>query len=763
MMRVESQGNSGLGFFNPYIRTTFDSIQGHEELLNSADSILQIRERLETEHNLEFTKTQIKDNFSLTSKDNSPIVKLIATANTPNRAQASANTIADIYIQKITEIKRTDLNQGIAFLQRQMDSVSEKLASVEETLNKLKANNKPIVIPQMDSSSGLLSSGLVNKLQALEVELSKTRMEVDWTKSQSQSVQTSISEKVNVSSFTLPPQVERIQTKLVEMQMQLDSMRENFTEKDPKVVSAQREVEALNKRLDTELAKIRHNEQNNTYSLSELQSLMQQSVSLDVKLRGLKQKEALLKQRITIFKKEHPDLITEHMELTGLERQARVHEQTYMMLLDKYEEMSLLKEMKVSRLQIIDQAELPGAPISPKKKRTLIFGFMLGVGLGIGIAFFLEYLDDSIKLKEDVDKYLALPIIGAIPKIAPFKVPESALNERKTLGLNSSSKGPSFLLVSGENPQRRSEPTLSADGVNSPFGEERRVDPARSSVPFNQNILITTRHNRKDEDTLGIRLKEHRNGGKKNDKKQIKELLSHILLFADDRSPVVTNYRTLAANIRYSNVDTPIKTLLITSSTPSEGKTSTTTNLGISLAQMGKKVLLLDVDLRKRVIHRIFGQNSSPGLTEFLTDEDKSLEDYTLGEPFIRTTEVENLYIFPAGAYITNPEMLLSSDKMKELVGKLGEEYDITLLDTPPLLSTADAMTLAGDVDSTLIVIKSGETKRQMALQAKELLGNVNADILGVVLNYIDYSRQYGSYYYYYYRSYYYGGDKGED
>ena len=176
---------------------------------------------------------------------------------------------------------------------------------------------------------------------------------------------------------------------------------------------------------------------------------------------------------------------------------------------------------------------------------------------------------------------------------------------------------------------------------------------------------------------------------------------------------------------------------------------------------MGKRVLLLDADLRKRIIHRIFQQESSPGLTEFLTDEKHSV-DYILGEPFIRATEVENLCIFPSGAYTSNPEMLLSSDKMKKLAKGLKEEYDIIIFDTPPLLSAADAITLSTDVDSTLMVIKSGQTKRQMALQAKELLVNVNAGILGVVMNYIDYSKQYGAYYYYY-GSYYYGGEEGKE
>jgi len=735
MMRAESKNDPSmlLSQYIPFGKTSkFESIAGHIELLGSSSSVVQVIEELEKEHNLEFTDEDIEEHFSLSSKEDSPIITLTATANTPKRAQSLANIIAKVYIQKINEVKRSDLTRGLAFLQHQMDSANEDLKVVEETLSRLREKEKIVFIPQPDSSITQLSGGLLNKLQELEIDLSKTGAEIELTEAQLQYVQNSISEKKNLSSSSLPPQIEQIQSRLVEMQLKLDSMRENFTEKDPKVISVQREVDALKRRLDAELAKIQNNEHSSIYSFSELQELMQQSVSLDVELEGLKQKEALLKQQIADFKKEHPDLISEQMELVSLERQTRVYEQTYMMLMEKHEEMSLLKQMEMSRLQIIDEAKLPEYPISPKKKVLLLLSFVLGSGLGIGIAFFLEYLDDSIKLKEDVEEYLDLPVIGAIPKIEPFKVPVKALRGRSLS--NPSAQNTSSLKAPRNNPNSHS----------------------LSNIEF--------QHNREEsnntDSVVEVKLIKSRRR-KKIVEKQAEQLLSHILLFADKDSPVITNYRTLAANIGYANVDRLTRTFLITSSAPDEGKTSTSVNLAISFAQMGKKVLLFDTDLRKRKIHRIFQQEGSPGLTDYLASENNLLEDYSLGKTFIRSTEVDNLYLFPSGSYIPNPEMLLSSEKMKQLVKGLREEYDIILFDSPPLLSAADGMALASEVDSTLMVIKSGVTKRQIALQAKELLQNVNAEILGVVLNDIDYSKQYGSYYYYY-RSYYSADDEEE-
>jgi capsular exopolysaccharide synthesis family protein len=390
-------------------------------------------------------------------------------------------------------------------------------------------------------------------------------------------------------------------------------------------------------------------------------------------LQGLKQKEALIKEKIAAIKAKHPDLATEQVELNSLERQARVYEQTATVLLEKYEEMSLLKEMEMSRLQLIAKAELPVNPAGLPSMVLLALGGIFGLGLGVGIAFLFAYLDSSIKRKGDVEKYLALPTIGVIPKMKAFPVPKNALIE-----------------------------------------------------------------------------------GEGNHRKKTRQLLSHILLFDQNRpsiwrngagkSAAISNYRTLAVQIRYANDNPPIKTLLIASASPDEGKTTVATNLAISLAQTGKKLLLIDADVRRGQIHQIFRQSESPGLMDYLMDETNFSEDASLGEPFIRRTRVDNLYILPSGAQVPNPEAFLSSEKMERLIKNLKEEYDIILFDSPALLAAADAMMLAPHVDGALLVVRSGVTQRQMALRAIELLENIHTEIRGIVLNGDNSSRQYGGY-----------------
>jgi Mrp family chromosome partitioning ATPase/uncharacterized protein involved in exopolysaccharide biosynthesis len=764
-----------------------ESLKSYMVLLKSSSSVSDIKERIKNEYQLELTAPRIIEHFSLAYDENdTSIIKLTATASIPEQAQALANAVAEFYIEKVAEMKSTHLDKGVSFLEQHVEAVDKKLQQAEETLNKFREQEGILALPQTTSLSpttsaigSIISSGLVDKLGGMYAELSKTETDIEWAESQLQSIQSLISEKrkVSLSSLTtsLPPQIDQIQSKLVDLRLSRDTLLEQFTEKDLQVVTVQQQIDALQKRLEEELEKLLKSEGQTTLDpLSELQGLLQQSISLNMQKRGLEQKATLLKQKIDKFKEEHPELIAKQVEFTRLERQARVLEQSYTMLLDKHEEMLLLKEMKTSGLRMLDQAALPEFPISPKRNRTLIFGFMIGLVLGIGTAFFLEYIDDSIKLKEDVERYLALPVMGTIPKIPPFKVPENALSRREQAegGSNNNPSNSTHNEVANESEANR----RIGNSLQLPVTSHQSLP---TPAPPWEGTTSHQLPEANDDDEQSVR-RARRSRHAKGHRKRIKRLLTSILLYADRKNPVVVRYRTLAANIKYANVDTPVRSLLVTSAAPMEGKTSTATNLAISMAQTGSKVLLIDTDLRRPRIHRIFQQDRSPGLTELLTDETNSTSPHSPlpplpspqacgegegGEAFIRPTSIDNLYLLPCGAHISTPEGLLSSEKMKQLIESLSPQYDIIIFDSPPLVSSADAMILATQVDGTLMVVRSGQTKRQIALQGKELLENVDANIIGAVLNNIDYSKQYGSYYYYYYyyRSYYYLSDEDEN
>ena len=220
----------------------------------------------------------------------------------------------------------------------------------------------------------------------------------------------------------------------------------------------------------------------------------------------------------------------------------------------------------------------------------------------------------------------------------------------------------------------------------------------------------------------------------------------------DPKSPISEAFRTLRTNIKFSNLDKPIKTLLITSPIPEAGKSSVSINLALTMAQDKYKVILVDSDLRKPTIHKIFQQDNKTGLTNIL------VEDKKLKEVMRRVTDVDpNLYFIPSGPIPPNPSELLGSNKMKEILKELQEQADFVIFDSPPVIAVTDALVLATQVDGVVLVLDFGEVPREAAKQTKALLEKIKANILGVVLNKIDMEKE-GQYYPYYY--YYYGDEK---
>lgn len=221
--------------------------------------------------------------------------------------------------------------------------------------------------------------------------------------------------------------------------------------------------------------------------------------------------------------------------------------------------------------------------------------------------------------------------------------------------------------------------------------------------------------------------------------------------YVNPKSPISEAYRVLRTNIQYSSFDTPLKSVVITSSIPGEGKTTTVSNLAITFAQLGSKVLLIDADLRKPKIHKIFSIENHCGLTNILVNRD----DY---KKYINKSAIENLDIITCGVIPPNPSELLTSNAMRSFIQKTKEDYDIVFLDSPPIGTVTDAAIISTIVDGTILVAASGVVDSVTLLEAKEQLDKVNANIIGVVLNKVDKNSQ-GKYYYY---QYYYYGDSDD-
>lgn len=227
-----------------------------------------------------------------------------------------------------------------------------------------------------------------------------------------------------------------------------------------------------------------------------------------------------------------------------------------------------------------------------------------------------------------------------------------------------------------------------------------------------------------------------------------KKIEARLITHLDPKSPVSEAYRTLRTNLQFSRIEKSVKTVLITSSGPKEGKSTTSANLAIAIAQSGKRVVLIDADLRRPVVHSIFGLEKEDGITNYL------MNDISY-EGMIKKSIIDNLFIIPSGVLPPNPSELLSSQKMEELINKLKNDFDMIIYDTPPIIAVTDAAILGTKVDGCILVVNSGKTNYDAVIRAKSLMENVGARMLGAILNNVEVGGMYGSYYYYYYQNYY--------
>jgi len=220
------------------------------------------------------------------------------------------------------------------------------------------------------------------------------------------------------------------------------------------------------------------------------------------------------------------------------------------------------------------------------------------------------------------------------------------------------------------------------------------------------------------------------------------------ITIAQPRSPVSESFRSLRTNLQFASVDKPLKVILVTSPSPSEGKTTISANLGIVMAQSGKRVVMVDADMRRPRLHKMLGLPNRKGLSSLFVQPKVNL-DGTL-----QKTATDGLLALPAGDVPPNPAELLGSEKLFDILNQIGNESDLTIIDSPPVMAVTDSAVLAHRVDGVLLVLKPGTTKLAAARQAVDQLRRVGANPLGVVLNVVDFSRS--RYTYYHYKGYYY-------
>ena len=232
--------------------------------------------------------------------------------------------------------------------------------------------------------------------------------------------------------------------------------------------------------------------------------------------------------------------------------------------------------------------------------------------------------------------------------------------------------------------------------------------------------------------------------------RNVEKLQRRLITHEDPKSPISEAYRSLRTSLTYYNSKKDCKVILVSSTGPGEGKTTTIANLAITYANLGKKTLLIDSDLRKPVIHDIFKVDKTPGLTSLLCSDSKF-------QDIIKKTDTENLDIVTSGVIPPNPSELLDSESMVEFIDKAKKIYDVVLFDSPPLIAVTDAYVLLKNIDEFLLVVRAGVTERGGLERVLAAVKHSNINLTGTVLNAVTEKHSYGAGYYYNYYQYYYG------
>ena len=420
------------------------------------------------------------------------------------------------------------------------------------------------------------------------------------------------------------------------------------------------------------------------------QELISQLVSLEAEVAMLTSRSIEYKKLVDLYEGELNQLPKKQLEYARLERDRSVLSEIYGFMRTKLEETRISVASEAGTVRIIDNAITPTKPVSPNHRRNIFLGIFLGMGLGVGLVFLQEYFDNTIRSVEYIER-MGLTLLGVIPKVGQ----EYIRKKRKKVS-------------------------------NTNSGDPKE---ANGNDSINGSIDL-----------------------KINNRQSNKNLQRRMVTREDPKSPISEAYRMLRTNILYSKSDEGIKTILVSSPGPGEGKSTTVTNLAITFANLGKKTLLIDVDLRRPVVHRMFEINRDPGMTHYLSGHTNDFGS------LVHQTEVENLYVVPSGISPPNPSELLGSIRMKELVKNLKKEWDVILFDSPPIAAVTDATTMAQILDSVVLVVKAGFTPKDSLLYALSAIDKVQTPLTGIVLNSISKENAYDSYYYYYQSKYQYYG-----
>jgi len=569
----------------------------------------------------------------------------------PKVAARAINTLFDKFIEFNLEMKAESTKQASEFLTAQIEEMRGNLAQKEQELQEYGKRKELYYLRGEDSTVVQKLSDLNGAYTAAQIE--RINREATYRELKGKSYE-------NYSEVRNSTLVQGLKQEYSTRESEIKKKSQIFQDSYPEMQRLRSQQEGLQKRIESETADIARK------VLNQVEADYQAALKKENYLMELlnQQKGSVVSSNANAIYYNSLKIEVENMRnlldfLTRKQKESMLS--------------SRLEGLNTSNIKIVDRAEIPQRPFSPNKQRTLMLALMLGIGGGIFLIFALNYLDNSVKSPEEVEKLLHLPALGFIPSVG--------------------------------------------------------AKPGHSYY-------------------------QHYYSDRKKEQSEQKIKSVELVNLREPESTFAEHYRNIRTSLLLSTPDHPPRTFVVTSALPQEGKTVTAINLAVAFTQLGKKVLVMDCDLRRPRVHKIFRIKNTAGISSFLAGRSR-IEDTIYrfpGEP--------NLNILPSGPIPPNPVELIISKGMGELMTKLRQYYDFVFIDAPPLMGIADAILLGEHADGLLLVAWGGKTPRKVIEKAKTEIEKYNVKLFGLILNNVNLRRFAYAYSSYHYKYGEYRGDK---
>lgn len=548
--------------------------------------------------------------LSVTPVRDSKLVQIRFESFDPELAARVVNTLVTEYMQANLQRYYVAGNEAREFLQTQLTGMQANLERADQSLQDF-ARQQGIA----DLEGRMLLAN--DKLASLEQSLTgvqQLKLDLAIKNNRIRAGQgDSLPEIVNNSL------INQLQQQLIQLRADYSELMGLLKPEYPRAMELQNRIDQLQEqiRAETDLRQLS--------IVNQYESLLEQEVAMESLIDAQEESLLMLNQR--------------SVQYNILKREVETSRELYNGLLQRMKEIGVAAGVRENNVAVIDAAQTPLGPFKPRMGFNALMALILGGLGGTGLAFFLQFLDNTVRRPEDIESLVAMPSLGLVPRARPDKAKPDQVVESKELAFYS---------------------------VN------------------------------------------HRN------------------------SEVSEAYRSLRTSLTFSSADGMPKTLLVTSTGPGEGKTTTASNLACVLAQNGKRTLLIDADLRKAQVHKHFDLAQIPGLTQCITRR-----DYT-PEIIWHATVVENLFVMSSGTLPPNPAELLAPERIGKLLEDLSKEFDHIIIDSAPVLGLADALVLSRSVEAVMLIVYGGKTTKQALKYTVQRLRQVHAPLVGAVLNNVD-------------------------